>query len=321
MTPSEGKQIAALNEILARAIQIKCRHTDHAQSGPMQRFCERLGQRVPKIQVKMETGDSDELPAIQIHDRLSYQAVPSGTEIAPFMEALQMTAGETVPLDENLSAQLAAIDLPTHLLLYVAPQCTFCPQAVRQLLPLLFANRNIRLTVVDAMSFPELAEKDRLQSVPTLILENQFRWTGAFQTAEIVEVMAKRDPSALGPLSLEMMLKEGNASQLAEMMLEKRQIFPALYDLLIHPKWPIRLGAMVVMEQLIEKNIGLAHQIVEPLWQMFNKVDDRVKGDVLYILGQTGQKEIAPRLKKVISGEYEADVKEAAQEALDKLSS
>ncbi len=319
MTPAQIKQFAALNKKLSNEIQIKCLRTDHEQSDPIEQFCDNLGKEVPKIRIQKETGDSDEMPAIQIHAGLSYQAVPSGTEIAPFVEALQMAASESAQMDEALSTQLAAIDLPTHLVLYVAPQCKFCPQAVRQLLPLLSANPNIRLTIIDAINFPELAERDVIQSVPTLILEDQFRWTGTFQTNEIVEIMAKRDPSALGPLSLEMMLKEGNAGQLAEMMLEKAQIFPAFYKLLIHPKWPVRLGAMVVMDELIEKNLDLALQTIEPLWQQFYKVDDRVKGDLLYILGQTEQIEIAPRLEKVLNGEFEQEVKEAAEEALAKI--
>ena len=319
MTPAQIKQFAALNKKLSNEIQIKCLRTDHEQSDPIEQFCDNLGKEVPKIRIQKETSDSDEMPAIQIHAGLSYQAVPSGTEIAPFVEALQMAASESAQMDEALSTQLAAIDLPTHLVLYVAPQCKFCPQAVRQLLPLLSANPNIRLTIIDAINFPELAERDVIQSVPTLILEDQFRWTGTFQTNEIVEIMAKRDPSALGPLSLEMMLKEGNAGQLAEMMLEKAQIFPAFYKLLIHPKWPVRLGAMVVMDELIEKNLDLALQTIEPLWQQFYKVDDRVKGDLLYILGQTEQIEIAPRLEKVLNGEFEQEVKEAAEEALAKI--
>jgi HEAT repeat protein len=170
------------------------------------------------------------------------------------------------------------------------------------------------------MHFPELAEKDSIQSVPTLILEDQFRWTGTFQLHEIVEMMVNRDPSVLGPASLEMMLKEGKADQLTEMMLDKAEIFPAFYELLTHAKWPVRLGAMVVIEEIIEKNPDLAAQTIDPLWQQFDKVDNRVKGDLVYILGQISPNETTPLLKSILDGEYEAEVKEAAREALEKLS-
>ena len=236
----------------------------------------------------------------------------------PAIEALQLVDSGTPQVGEKTAAGLAKIDLPTHLVIYVSPQCTFCPGAVRQLLPLLTLNPQIRLTVVDAMHFPELAEKNNIQSVPTLILEDQFRWTGTFQPDEIVEMMVNRDPSVLGPASLEMMLKEGRAGQLTEMMLKKAQIFPAFYELLTHTKWPVRLGAMVVIEEIIEKNPDLASQTINPLWRQFDKVDNRVKGDLVYILGQMSPEETTPLLEGILNGEYEAEVKEAAKEALEK---
>ena len=319
MTPSEEKQIAGLNERLSKEIQIELIETDHEKSPEMSQFCGELIQWVPKIRVKKEQGDPNGIPAIQVHNGLRYQTVPAGTEVGPFIEALRLKDSAKPQIEGATAARLAKIDLPTHLVIYVSSQCKFCPGAVQQFLPLLTLNPNIRLTVVDAMQFPELAENDNIQSVPTLILEDRFRWTGTFQLNEIVEVMANRDPCALGPASLEMMLKEGKAAQLAEMMLEKAEIFPAFYELLIHVKWPVRLGAMVVMEEIIEKNPDLADQAVKALWQRFDKVDNRVKGDLVYILGQMSPMETTPLLEGILKGKYEAEVKEAAREALEKL--
>ena len=269
----------------------------------------------------MEDGDSDEPPAIRIHDGLSYQAVPSGTEVGPFIEALRLKDCGVTQLQGVKAIQLAKINWPTHLVIYVSPQCRFCPGAVGALLPLLTLNANIRLTVVDVMHFPEIAEMNNIQAVPTLILEDQFRWAGMFQVDEIVEVMVNRDPSFLGPASLEMMLKEGKAGQLAGMMLEKAQIFPSFYGLLVHSKWPVRLGAMVVMEELIEKNPDLALQTEEFLLKSFKDATDSVKGDLLYLIGQMGRRQSIPHLQNVLTDENSVEVKEAAREALDKLTS
>lgn len=320
MTPAEKNQFALLNKSLSKEIQIELIQTDHVKSPAMRQFCDELVQRVPKIRVKNELGDPDEIPAIQVHNGLRYQAIPAGTEVGPFIEALQLKDMGTAQVEGTTAARLAEIDLPTHLVIYVSPQCKFCPGALHQLLPLLTLNPNMRLTVIDALHFPELAENDSIQSVPTLILEDQFRWTGTFQLNEIIEMVVNRDPSVLGPASLEMMLKEGKAGPLAEMMLKKAEIFPAFYELLIHAKWPVRLGAMVVMEEIIEKNPDLAIQTIKPLWQRFDKVDNRVKGDLVYILGQIAPKETTPLLASILKGEYEAEVKEAARDALEQLS-
>ncbi|MEJ2221293.1 MAG: thioredoxin family protein [Desulfobacterales bacterium] len=320
MTPTEKKQFAVLNERLTKEIRIELIETDHEKSPAIRQFCDELVQQVPQIRVKKEAGDPDEFPAIKIHNGLRYQAIPEGTEVGPFIKALQLVDLGTAQIAEKSAAGLAKIDLPTHLVIYVSPQCTFCPGAVQQLLPLLTLNPHIRLTVVDAMHFPELAEKDNIQSVPTLILEDQFRWTGTIQLDEIIEMMVNREPGALGPASLEMMLKEGNAGQLTEMMLNKMDIFPAFYELLLHPKWPVRLGAMVVMEEIIAKKPDLAVRTIRPLWRKFDEVDNRVKGDLVYILGQMAPKETTPLLESVLKGEYASEVKEAAKEALEDLS-
>jgi hypothetical protein len=321
MTPLEKKQILTLNDVLSKDIQIGLVVTEHEKSGSIRQFCDDLIQLVPKVRVIEEEGDPDEVPAIKIHNGLRYQAIPSGTEVAPFIEALKMLDSATAQIDEAINDQLANVDLPTGLIIFVAPQCKFCPQAVRQLLPLPTLNRNIRLTVIDAMLFPELGEKENIQSVPTLILEDQFRWTGSIQVNEIIDVMADRDASMLGPVSLEMMITQGKAGELAEMMLAKEQIFPAFYEVLTHPKWPVRLGAMVVMEELIESNLDLATRMLQPLWERFKKVDNRVKGDLLYIFGQMKCTDLAPRLQAILEGDYDLEVQEAAQEALDRIRS
>jgi cellobiose-specific phosphotransferase system component IIB len=321
MTPQEKKQILTLNDVLSKDIQIGLIVTEHEKSELIRQFCDDLVQLVPKIRVIEEEGDPDAVPAIKIHNGLRYQAIPSGTEVAPFIEALKMLDSATAQIDEAINDQLANVDLPTSLIIFVAPQCKFCAQAVRQLLPLPTLNSNIRLTVIDVMHFPELGEKENIQSVPALILEDQFRWTGSIQITEIVDVIANRDVSMLGPVSLEMMITQGKAGELAEMMLAKEQIFPAFYEVLTHPKWPVRLGAMVVMEELIESNPDLATRMLKPLWERFNQVDNRVKGDLLYIFGQMKCTDLAPRLQAILEGDYDPEVQEAAQEALDRIRS
>jgi hypothetical protein len=202
--------------------------------------------------------------------------------------------------------------------LFIAQQCPFCPVTVQLITPLLAISKFIDLTIIDCTLFPETAQSNRIQSVPTLLLDKQFRWTGLFVLEEVVDIMTNRDPSKLGSLSLERMLKEGNAAKLAEMMLEKKEIFPSLFDLLTHHKWPVRLGAMVVMEEITSRNPDLAAQVIDPLWERFQHVEDPVKGDIIHVLGESGNHKIAPWMEMVLDGEYDAEVKEAAREALQK---
>ena len=124
----------------------------------------------------------------------------------------------------------------------------------------------------------------------------------------------------MGAASLESILKDGQAGHLAAMMLDTHEIFPAFYDLLIHDKWPVRLGAMVVIEEIAGKDPALASAAVDPLWEQFDHVSDQIRGDILYLFGEVGDAKAVPWLQGVIAGEYDDEVIEAAREALDKIS-
>ncbi len=118
---------------------------------------------------------------------------------------------------------------------------------VRQVTPLAIANELIRLAVIDALLFHGKAQSDGIRSVPTVLLDGKYRWTGTIQLADIIEMLENRDPAHLGTSALRNIIEEGNAAQVADLMLEQGLIFPSFLDLLVHEKWPVRLGAIVAL--------------------------------------------------------------------------
>ena len=319
MTPEEEKLISKLKDKISHPIKITLFETEHKKNNEFIFFCEKLIQLVPQIQFIKADGDPQGSPVIGIGNGIRYQAIPTGTELEPFLEALAFDDSNAKNIPELLQQSLDDIEIPAVLKIYVVPQCKFCPQMVRQLVPLPELNRNIKLMIIDGAQFPELMQQYKIQSVPTLFLDDHFRWTGSVNLEELIGMMKDRDPSLLGAVSLEMILKEGNAAQLAQMMVEENTIFPAFYDLLTNHKWSVRLGAMVVMEEIIDRQPVLAAQAIEPLWQRFFEASDQVKGDILYVFGDIGKLQAVSNLKSVLSGDFGKEVKEAAQEALQKI--
>jgi hypothetical protein len=319
MTLQEEERIRKWNSELSGDIQISLIVTEDKRTEEFSEFCDNLRRLAPKIRITEEEGEAIEPPAIRIGHAVRYHAIPLGTELEPFLEALSLLDKRFSRLPVSIRDQLDKIRLPTLLRLYVSRQCPFCPATVRQLIPLPATNELIQLAIIDCILFQEMAQSDRIQSVPTLLLDEQFRWTGSLQMEELVEIITNRDPARLSASSLERMLKEGNAAKVAEMMLEKEKLFPAFFDLLIHEKWPVRLGAMVAMEEIANRNPELAAQVIEPLWESFHHVEDPVKGDIIYIFGESANYEIAPRLETILGGQYDTEVKEAAKEALEKI--
>ena len=317
--PEERERLKTWGKGLSGDIEIRFLVTEDKRSQQLGDFCADLTRLAPRIHVAREEGEPHEAPSIWIGSGLRYHGVPLGTELEPFLEALSDVARGSFRVPSSARNDLQQIRLPADLRLYVSQQCHFCPNTVRQVIPLPAINELIRVTVIDCTLFPEMAQSHDIRSVPTVLLDEQFRWTGSLPLEELVDVMTDRDPAKLSASSLEGMLRDGNAFQLAEMMIAEKTIFPAFIDLLVHKKLFIRLGAMAIMEEIASRNAGLAAQVVDPLWQRFPQAGEQVKGDIVHVLGESGNHEVVPMMRMILDGSYGGEVKEAAQEALDKI--
>jgi len=152
-----------------------------------------------------------------------------------------------------------------------------------------------------------------------LILEGHTRWVGQVPQDEVVAHLLHPDPFRLSPTSLQRLLEAGQAQQVAGMMAQSGRLFPALIHLLAHPRWSVRLGAMVAAETLAETNRTLAGELQEPIWQAMARADATVQGDLLYVIGAIGGPETLERLQVLVDGLGDEAVKEAATEALERI--
>ena len=136
-----------------------------------------------------------------------------------------------------------------------------------------------------------MALKFKVMSAPSLILDDDFRWIGSVSGREIVAMIIDRDPSNLSANTLQTILDDGDASWIYKQMMETQTIFDEFIKLVLHKTWSVRLGAMVVIEELSEADPRLALQICPILISHFNEQDTTVQGDILYALGEAGNKE------------------------------
>ncbi len=316
MTSRDENRIIEWNERRPETAEIRLIRTGDSRSDELAGFCEELARLAPTVQIRREKADGEDHPAIEVAPGLRYQAVPLGLELPPFLDAL----GRNIPaVSEDVQTDLKAIPVPVDFRLYVAQTCPHCPQIIRQLLPVILAGDRINLTIVDGSLFTDMAEADRIQAVPTLIMDDGTRWTGSLKLAEILDVVVRRDPKSLSSASMERIIKEGKAADLAGMMIDAGDIFPAFVDLLTHEKWPVRLGAMVTVETLAEADHALAERLVSLLWERFPAAEDTVRGDLLYVIGEAGTPAETDRLRAVAGGDYPDEVREAAREAMENI--
>lgn len=315
----ERSQIRQWGRGLDDEITLRYATTAHPMDEPFKAFAIQMDELVPGIRLKKDGDAAVDRPTLFIATHVAYQALPLDRELEPFLTFMGDGAAFAERIPADVRVRLAQLKAPALVKVYITPHCPFCPATVSVLLGLAACSDQVRVTVVDGELFPEAARKDRIHSAPTVLLDDQFRWTGAVDAGELVTLMLERDPAGLGAKALKGMIEDGNAEGVARMMAERNKIFPAFVELLVHPRWSVRLGAMVVFETLAEDAPGLAAGVVEPVVAVFSGVDDTVKGDLIHVLGESGNQAALPFLEIVAAGDYDDEVLTAAGEAIEKL--
>jgi hypothetical protein len=173
--------------------------------------------------------------------------------------------------------------------------------------------------LIDASFFTELARKNEIKAVPTVIVNGVYRLTGAFQLGDLLDLVEKTDPAQLPASVMERMLTEGQAGVLGAFMLEKGLIFPNFLPLLIHPEINIRLGAMVVMETVGEEKPLLTAGALPWLWQEYCTNEMPVQGDIIYLIGEWGDGTWTRPLETALGRASDPELRETLVEALEKI--
>ena len=292
---------------------------DDANGKILKKFCDLLERYAGVITVhthKVMEGDSSHL---RINQQIKYYALPEDRELLPFLELL---SGKAVShLSKEYADKALLVDIPCAIDIFIGQHCPFCPDAVKKIAPLAILNPKITVRIIDGVTYPEIAEKYEVKSVPTVFSSDGFRWTGTIPLNELLDSMITREASSLGSASLENMISDGKASDIARMMIENNGIFPAFLDVLLHDKWPVRLGAMVAAETLCESRPDLAATLVAPLAERFFQVDDSVKGDIIQVMGETRSRAAAEFLVKVQNSDVSEEIRDMAREAKDMIMS
>lgn len=287
------------------------------QSSLLEQFCDQLSGLSPLIEIEKKRDIDASEPYIAVNEFLRFKAVPEEKMLGVFLHSL--TVKETDVMPEVVSL-LADFNAPVDLKIYITPFCPFCPGVVSELSQLsAVPGKEIRVDIIDGSLFPELAAMDAISSAPTVLFNENFRWTGQVAAKKVAEVIGNTSPESLSSDALRTLVESGRAGKLAQFMIEADKIFPAFYELLTHEKWPVRLGAMVTVEEIASANTGLAEEVLRSLWQSFNSFSETVKGDIIYMTGETGLKAFVMNLEEIVKNSTSDDLIDAATEALATL--
>ncbi len=312
---TEEASIRAWNDGLDGHVTLHVLLSDDTRSERVEAFARQFAALAPRVGLAIDRRPGAEAPSMHVSRRVRYLAVPVGTELAPFLECVRRLSPCVTDASRSaLAREPGSGDADVHL--YVSPHCPHCPVATRALFGLLDENPAARLVVVDVDLLPEMATRDAVRSVPTVLVGRHYRSTGAISVDEIRRALASTEPDAA---AIGRLLDGGEAAAVADMMAEAGRVFSTVLDRVAHETMTVRLGAMAALERLIEIAPEVAATAESGLWERIAGTGREATGDVLYMLGEAGTPATVPWLRAFHEATADPELQEAVTDALARL--
>jgi hypothetical protein len=261
------------------------------------------------------------MPSLTLSDgeisNVHYVAAPEGRELSPFLDAVSwLGKAKEVPASEA-AEQLQELKSPATILVLMAEACPHCPQVVSAALSLAVGNPMVTVNVVDALSVTDMAERFKVKSTPTVVINNGMTLVGQITRDELAAKVLEADRGHSLTSVLDSMIKTGRAEDAAELMCRENQP-DAILPIYLSQEFSTRMGALLAMEEALEQNPRIFDPVLGQLTDLLFLDEVALRGDTAEFLGKMGNPAAIPALRKVAE-DPDSDVREAVQEALQAL--
>ncbi len=248
---------------------------------------------------------------------IHYLAAPEGHEFKPFLNALSWLGRAGEPLDIALRKRLDSLTDRNQIMILIADSCTYCPHVVESVLAMAVHQPLITATVVDAIRFGELAERFKVKSVPTTIINDNRTILGQVSISQLLDhLLNSQEPESL-TADLDSMIQSGRAEDAAALLCRSKKP-RAILPLYVSKEFSKRIGALVTLEEALAINPRILDPALDDLIDLLSHEDVGLRGDTAGLLGKIGNPAAIPALKRTLE-DSDPDVREAAAEALEAL--
>jgi hypothetical protein len=246
---------------------------------------------------------------------IHYLASPSGSELAPFLDAIRwLGSTEAPPVSESISS-LNNLKSPAGILVLMADACPHCPAVVRMILTFAVHQPLVNVHIVDAMQFADLREQYKVRSTPTIVINEAATFVGQVTEEQIVSQLLPNTKEGSLTEVFKSMIDAGRAEDAAELLCREKRpqdILPIYRS----EEFSTRMGALLVMDEALQIDPRSLHPILDDLIKLSSGEDIALRGDTAELLANIGDPVAIPALKALLEDEN-PDVREAAQDALE----
>jgi glutaredoxin-like protein len=120
---------------------------------------------------------------------IRFFGIPSGDALESFTYAISLIAKAVeIPADPTLE-KIMDCNTPVHIEVFTNPRCPLCAKVVQTAHLIAYVNDNIRADMIDTTTFPALAKKYTVQSVPKMVLNGTVDLIGAQSMETFLEAI------------------------------------------------------------------------------------------------------------------------------------
>ncbi len=242
-----------------------------------------------------------------------YHFVPRGREEDPFREWLWHLAVAETQADSGKDGHRAVAHEPAEVLLFVSVHCPNCPRAVRMVSELALETGRMIVHILDAVERPDLAEKFRIRSVPTLLIERKLPVVGVPDRERLLALVEKDRTAQTLQAQVLSLIHSGHVSEAAAILaggLDPSFIAKGFQNPTFHEK----LALLATLEEALEISPSCLDPLADRLVPLLNAEQAPLRGDIADLLGKIGSVRALPALE-ALCRDPDPDVAEAAEEA------
>jgi glutaredoxin-like protein len=162
---------------------------------------DQLAELSDKVTVQEHKGPLDEkdakemkverTPAIVLHGKKPYNikfyGIPAGHEFGALVGSVIDVSAGVAPLPEDVIEDIASIDKPINIKVFVTPQCPYCPNMTRLAHQASIINPLISSEMIESLEFQEETAKYGVFGVPKTIINETTTIDGLSPIAMFVE--------------------------------------------------------------------------------------------------------------------------------------
>ncbi len=119
--------------------------------------------------------------------RIRYVGIPAGYEFSSLVEDIMSVSSRKVDFKEHIKGHLDEIDKDIKIQVFVTPTCPYCPKAVRVAHKFAQYNEHITGEMIEAIEFPDWADKYGVSSVPHIVINEDVQFVGAYPEENFIE--------------------------------------------------------------------------------------------------------------------------------------